>query len=59
MVSLLQCKAEDDDDKVEEVEEKARPLTAAPGKEAKKTQATLQFSKNHQNHHQCIINYHL
>ena len=35
------CKAEDDEAKVEEVEEKARPFTAAPGKEAK-TQALMQ-----------------
>ena len=35
------CKAEDDEAKVEEVEEKARPFTAAPGKEAK-TQALVQ-----------------
>ena len=35
------CKTEDDEAKVEEVEEKARPFTAAPGKEAK-TQALLQ-----------------
>ena len=39
--SNIFCKAKDEEAKVEEVEEKARPFTAAPGKEAK-SQALLQ-----------------